>query len=764
MASLRDMAIEYGIDVPIIACAGEGDIVRAGGTVDGIVPALNLYPNIDDYEFEDKLQHYYKELNKLGYPLCVTETHRMHFVLRYLLCSGVKLLGPYNQVGGMDFGFTPAINNWGKPLSFLTHDYGFGGMVTPHGKLTDEYYEGRLLSGFINSLGETLAAAKPEFDHEFEVKGNMKLGKDGVSVLRLKDGGYVLGIINMDDKAREMEIYRGGNKISSNTSIKVDKQRCLMALVDLPLKHWGIDGSINYSSAELFTVNKYDSDGGSNSATMMVFYTDYDAEISLKFGERVSIICENMDYSCGNGNAVFCFKGSSRAKAVITLKDGSRLILSVCSREDATKVMDITSNGDIILESDGHAKIVDCKCKVPKIDWQWNVLEKSGHNIVSSKIDLDSKPKYMEQEGFYRGFAWYGAEASIDATVKGYVIHNASDIISLYVDDRYLGTAIPGGNCSFIKENNPVEKESMGIKLRTEIWGHCNFDDSRLPSLRIDSLKGISGMTIVTNINNLNTNWRYFKGADTDYCIKHENPEDSLRPIINFGSFNNPEQPQAGYYKKKFTVSKETNSWVLNLENLKSSAKVYIDGKFIKSLNDLNTYVVIDEYINAGETHELAIYLEQRYTGESKDIKVLLLEGIKPCKWWIKGAEEKELWQSALGQLRKGEGINANPLILKGGSIGWITGSFDALDADCSYAMKFKGKNSKLTVFANGHMLGRVWLYENNTDFVLAGGRTDVLYLPNCWLNEMQNDVAILAEALKADEDSEIGEVEFECV
>jgi beta-galactosidase len=103
-------------------------------------------------------------------------------------------------------------------------------------------------------------------------------------------------------------------------------------------------------------------------------------------------------------------------------------------------------------------------------------------------------------------------------------------------------------------------------------------------------------------------------------------------------------------------------------------------------------------------------------------------------------------------------------LILKGGSIGWITGSFDALDADCSYAMKFKGKNSKLTVFANGHMLGRVWLYENNTDFVLAGGRTDVLYLPNCWLNEMQNDVAILAEALKADEDSEIGEVEFECV
>ncbi|MDQ0916381.1 hypothetical protein [Paenibacillus sp. V4I5] len=118
ISALRDMAVQHGISVPLIACVGQGGLLEASGFFEDVVPTCNFYPNARDPFFEVKVLFYREELARRGYPLLVTETNRSHFLLRRLLSAGAKMLGPYLQASGTNFGFTNAANNWGNPLSF----------------------------------------------------------------------------------------------------------------------------------------------------------------------------------------------------------------------------------------------------------------------------------------------------------------------------------------------------------------------------------------------------------------------------------------------------------------------------------------------------------------------------------------------------------------------------------------------------------------------------------------------------------------------
>jgi beta-galactosidase len=46
IAALRDMALAHGITVPLIACAGQGDLYRASGYAEGVLPSVNIYSKI----------------------------------------------------------------------------------------------------------------------------------------------------------------------------------------------------------------------------------------------------------------------------------------------------------------------------------------------------------------------------------------------------------------------------------------------------------------------------------------------------------------------------------------------------------------------------------------------------------------------------------------------------------------------------------------------------------------------------------------------
>ncbi len=134
LTALRDLALAAGITVPLIACAGQGDMTGATGGVDGVVPTFNFYPDDDWAEIEPLVRRYTDLLAERGLPLLVTETNRVHRTLRRLLVSGARVIAPYLQASGYNFGYTPSVGNWGDPGGFMSHDYDFHGYLSPTGE------------------------------------------------------------------------------------------------------------------------------------------------------------------------------------------------------------------------------------------------------------------------------------------------------------------------------------------------------------------------------------------------------------------------------------------------------------------------------------------------------------------------------------------------------------------------------------------------------------------------------------------------------
>ncbi len=70
------MALGHGIDVPLVACAGQGDLVGATGGVDGVAPAFNFYPDDRSPFVEAEVRQYADLVARQGLPLLVMETNR----------------------------------------------------------------------------------------------------------------------------------------------------------------------------------------------------------------------------------------------------------------------------------------------------------------------------------------------------------------------------------------------------------------------------------------------------------------------------------------------------------------------------------------------------------------------------------------------------------------------------------------------------------------------------------------------------------------
>ena len=89
ISALRDMVLTHQITVPLIACAGQGDIYGATGDAPGVVPTCNIYSHEMDPGVETRARHYVARLRGPNLPLMVTETQRMHFYLRRLLSASL---------------------------------------------------------------------------------------------------------------------------------------------------------------------------------------------------------------------------------------------------------------------------------------------------------------------------------------------------------------------------------------------------------------------------------------------------------------------------------------------------------------------------------------------------------------------------------------------------------------------------------------------------------------------------------------------------
>ena len=111
---------------------------------------------------------------------------------------------------------------------------------------------------------------------------------------------------------------------------------------------------------------------------------------------------------------------------------------------------------------------------------------------AATRLDLPTRsgrtarhalPPTSESLGVHRGRVHYAADVS---STEALVIEGASDIVDLALDGRALPTIARFGATELIPTGGATRLDAT-----VETWGHANFDDARLPALRLGSLRGI---------------------------------------------------------------------------------------------------------------------------------------------------------------------------------------------------------------------------------------------------------------------------------
>ncbi|AZN39714.1 beta-galactosidase [Paenibacillus albus] len=770
ITALRDMAISRGITAKLIACAGQGGLYEASGLVDGVVPTCNFYPNDMDPEFESKVVVYESRLAELDLPLLVTETNRSHFLLRRLLSCGAKLLGPYLQVSGTNFGFTNGTNNWGKPLAFMTSDYDFYGMISPEGHVRSEAYEGLLMRRVINAYGSTLAEAvtAPAEEIASLVRGERSSsGTLAARQLRLKQGGQLLFAANVgkQEEAVQLDIGTVGSRVRvpQASQLITVPGRCEMLPIAVPLSNWGLEGALNYSTAELSDVYRVKE----GKKTIIVFHSEHEGEISLTLNQPVvaSEVEEGMKQHEQQEEATYLFTFSAAAGQIaigrLELADGHTIELVGLVRSDALLMNSLTNDSGYITV--GSPLVYDEATRDVAVNWSLKQVDSIAPLAAQpANTPLTNGVDYLEKNGIYRGYAWYEAvdQSPSDEKVQGILIQQGSDVVSLYADQTYLGSCVPGGSSRFIRTGS--SKAGSKLTARVEIWGHTNFDDARLPALKLDSMKGIRGLTSVTRVQPL-TNWRVLRTKPGTGTLQPEllapDFDDSAWAIVSFGGWLSPDHPSAEYFRKTFTASQIADSWTLHFQGIQALAKVFVNGKEAGSVHSFDPYMNISAYVTPGEEVHVAVFLE-RVLGLSAG-EVILYEGNSARDWRLSASEESGLLAHAAKEQPSAESQTL-PVHLESGAVAWLYGKLEQPSDGNGWRVQVKGSNMKLTVFLGEVIVGRLWTANGVTRTSFSGGSQESFFLPGPWLKPGdQNELTILLEAMELGEPAQVESLTF---
>lgn len=756
ISALRDMVLDHGITVPLFACAGQGGLLQASGLAEDVVPTCNFYPDNREAEFEDKVLHYSGTLAKLGYPLLVTETNRAHYLLRRLLSCGAKLLGPYLQVSGTDFGFTNATNNWGKPLAFMTSDYDFGGMISPEGHIREEAYEGRLLGRMIAAYGTPLAeAASQGLSTDWKLIGQSDRVV-GPYALQLKGGGNLLFVTNLDDQDKELAIVmENDTSTKAASSFKLKSGRSLTLPSQVPLQHWGVEGSLESSTAELYMAETNDT------GASLAFHTEGYGEIVLLLDAApVDIKALNATVETIEGGKVrIAFEGKVDSVCSIITSDGHTLKLFITDRMKALYSEGLNDADDTI--NHGKPLHYSDRTEMAAAEWRLNHFDAASPMNKKDKRgpSASRKADYLEQHEIYRGYAWYEATVRLaeDKAVKGILICSGSDVVSLYAGGEYAGTAVAGGGSSYLHLSNGLQDGKL--LARVEIWGHSNFDDARLPGLRLHAMKGIKGLSAITEVRDLSRNWSVYRAADRILRKELiESPDSSMWPIVNFGGWMSPDHPAFEYYRKTFRASEAADSWTLHFQGIQSLARLFVNGKEIGEVHPFDPYFNISEHVTAGQSVELTVFVE-RVLGLPSG-QVYLYEGQEADNFAVYAAEEEALLEHA-ESLRSQSGTTEFPISLEPGETAWLYATTVNSEAGKGWRAKISGTSLKMTVFLEGRIVGRLWLPSQTSRPVMSGGSPDSFYLPGAWYEGGEGSLTILLEAVDQEKQGCLEAIQF---
>jgi hypothetical protein len=518
VTALRDMAFEHGIEVPLIACAGQGDLIGATGGVEGVAPAFNFYPDDRSPFIEEEVRRYADLVAAKGLPLLATETNRNHGTLRRLLVSGATLLAPYLQASGFDFGYTPSVGNWGEPGGFMTHDYDFGGYLSPVGEARPETAEGRVLAAFARTLGPALTRATTTA--AAGVTDVTVPTSDSPSALVLDGGGTITGVPNLGDEQGSATITAANGL--PDTKIELPPFSCVLLVRDLPLARFGLPGTLRLSSADLVGAGPE----------------------GLELAARVP--------------SAVALEGAGGVQAIEldAPLPGTPVLATVVSGGDRWDL--VVRHPDDVATPDGDSPAARPVAHEPETVTTAVRLELETR---SGAIEAHDLAPVSEAVGVHRGRTHYATSV---AGVEELLLEGAADIVDLALDGRALPTIANFGATVRV----PVG-EATRLEAVVETWGHGNFDDARLPALAIGSLRGLGRVWSVTGQADISALWTVDGG---------EQWAGDPAPVRPLGGWSSTRIGRPATYRRALPVD-GTSHHALHLDGLEAPCDVHVDGE-----------------------------------------------------------------------------------------------------------------------------------------------------------------------------------------
>lgn len=619
MGALRDLAVAHGIDVPLIACAGQGDLFGATGDVAGVVPACNFYPNDASPFVEEEVRRYAELLADRGLPLLITETNRRHRTLRRLLASGASLIAPYLQSSGWNFGYTPSSGNWGQPGNLMSHGYDFGGYVSSTGVERPEFAEAQVFARVLETLGSRVALAR--LGAPMDVAADFPTSSSA-GVLELEGGGRLVAVPNLGEQ--------DGRAVVEGISVAVAADSCPLMLLDLPVG----DQTVRLASADLVSLD----DGLVFCSAVPVTVVIGNSQAEIAVGS--SLVVEGVSVTVQPRPAVEAPETSSTEHTTVT-------------RRSAT--------------------------------------------APAKPAGTHELPPTLESLGVYRGRGIYTTTSDLTDEL---LLVGAADIVELSVGGE-VRTLAGFGATQLID----VRGLSGEIRATVEIWGHANFDDARLPALRLGALRGLGTVWNVLGTQDISALWT---------VDGHWAGDPAPIRVLTGWSSTRVGTPVT-YTRRLDTVTTSA----LHLDGVREPVTVTVDDGEPLTLHGENPWLMLQ----AG-TKQVSVTVPHNPSGGRLRAELLTLS---PVVDWVCAVQDDELLTAFAAQEVPGSAVEL-PLTLRPGEEAWVDVTLPS--SEQGMVLRPEGTQVRVTGWASGECVGRVWLGDRPT---FSGGDPDVLWIPPGW-------------------------------